>query len=637
MTETTAPTSAGTPTAAPTFPTYTPVAGASVLAAGDVAFVGFTDTSTGKQLAFMLMRAVNAGTTVIISNNTWNGTALKSTTGGYITWTADQAYPAGTTVIYTRLGGNGNEVNIGYVEDGGNKGAGIGWSSPKLLTALQGTLASPTFLSAMLMGATWGDSSDTAVTVPTGLTDGVSAVAFSAFDDWGVFDNNCSPIASPVSGTEAQIDQQIYAGTGTTPTAWALVASDTADSLTETTGADVWSPCTPFNFTAAGSPTRTFIASLTVTQSPVESPTPSSTVSPSFTESPMESPTPSFSASPSFTASPTRTPSPSATATPTEVGSGTTLSPGDVMIVALSNSSAATGKQIALMLLKDVDAGTSFGIDNAGWNAGGFISTKKNYVVWTADQPYASGTVITYSRPGGDSIAVDKGSIAEGGTTSGGIGFSSPKLLVVFQGTTSNPVPINAVLMGTTWGSETYTAGSLPTGLVDGQTAVQFAAYPEWGGYNCSVATGGEAGIDAAIDDDPFGLPANWTISTTDSTDTLATYSPPWQLCSGSSFGEAGPYTPPQPPKPLVGPVPAHSGQDVHLVLVKAASSCQAWVYSLGGRLVSTLTQGSTGAGDVSWVWTTHSMAPGIYRVKAKVNYGDGSTYVGWLTVAIVP
>ncbi|HTA17196.1 MAG TPA: hypothetical protein VK786_05580, partial [bacterium] len=144
-----------TPTAAPTFPTYTPVPGASTLNPGDVAFTAYTNTDSGKQFSFMLMTAVTQGTTISISNANWNGTTLSSTTSKYITWIADQAYPAGTTVIYTRVGGNGIGVNIGYVEDGGNGGAGIGWSPPKLLTAFQGSPASPTFLSAMLLGQTW--------------------------------------------------------------------------------------------------------------------------------------------------------------------------------------------------------------------------------------------------------------------------------------------------------------------------------------------------------------------------------------------------------------------------------------------------------------------------------------------------
>jgi hypothetical protein len=38
-----------------------------------------------------------------------------------------------------------------------------------------------------------------------------------------------------------------------------------------------------------------------------------------------------------------------------------------------------------------------------------------------------------------------------------------------------------------------------------------------------------------------------------------------------------------------------------------------------------------------SWIWTTHGVAPGIYRVKSVVEYEDGTAFKGWLTIAIVP
>jgi hypothetical protein len=627
------PTNASTPTAAPTFPTYTPVPGASTLNPGDVAFTAYTDTASGKQFSFMLMKAVTQGTTISISNANWNGSVLSSTTTKYITWIADQAYPAGTTVIYTRVGGNGVGVNIGYVEDGGNGGSGIGWSSPKLLTAFQGTPASPTFITAMLLGQTWGGSA--ATSVPTGLSDGSTAIAFATFEDWAAFDNNCSPISSP-SGTEAQLDAMINADPSGIPTNWSVDTSDTTDSLSASSSPNPWLPCT-LSFTGGPS----------ATPSPNYSPTGTSTISPTYTVSPFETPTPTSTDTPIESPTPTDTPSQTPSASPTASIAGTTLQAGDAMIVGLSSDSTP-GKQIAFMLLKGVAAGTQIGIDNGGWTSTAFTSQSptKSYVVWQADQAYPAGTTVIYSRPGGDTSAVDKGFIVAGEGASDGVGFSSPKLLVLFQGPGTNPVTnptlLNAVLMGSTWGANGSPANVVPANsngsLADGQTAVQFSTYPDWAGYQCVATSGSEVEIDAAIDTDPFALPTNWSIDASDNSDTLESHSPPWEPCSGQASSGVVAYTPPQPPKPQVGPVPQHSGQDVYFAPMEDAASSQFWVYSLTGRLVSTLSFGGAGSGEMpSWIWTTHGVAPGIYRVKTVVDYENGTTYKGWLTIAIVP
>jgi hypothetical protein len=165
---------------------------------------------------------------------------------------------------------------------------------------------------------------------------------------------------------------------------------------------------------------------------------------------------------------------------------------------------------------------------------------------------------------------------------------------------------------------------------VDGVTAIQFAIFPDWAGYTCT-GTGSEAQIDAAIDSDEGAIPANWTVSATDKSDTLETKTPPWQPCSSASLA-LPPLSAPVVRPPKAGPVPQHPGQDVQLIPPKPATGSQYWVYNLTGHLVSTLS-----FGPENGVWHTTSIAPGIYRVKAKVDYEDGTTFVGWLNVAIVP
>ncbi|HTB21258.1 MAG TPA: hypothetical protein VK914_00980, partial [bacterium] len=643
-------------------PTATTTPAGTAFNPGDIAFVAYS--AYQEQFSVVLLQPMAVGTTLYFTNDGWETAGSSpsspptqlSTNDKYIEVTSSNAYPAGTvlTYYYNAPGDNGGTAgalsattgtglqDVGAVSRGGSGSLGlkVTSSAPSTLSVYQGSPTDATVITAMMAGGTWNTATggNCPCNLPWNLTDSQSSPGGNTA--WSTLTANYVESAyydcATEDGSESALDAAVNDDANGALANW--VPDGTSPGYT---GADV---C---GFMGQAGPSATLTPTYTTTQ--FATPTPSYSATPSFTQSPFETPTSTYTETPVESPTPTSTVSPTRTASPTASPSPATslLSQGDVMIVALSGASkSAAGKQIAFEFMKDISAGTSVGICNANWASGAFVSPNAHYVVWTADQAYPAGTVVTYGRPAcgnTNCITADKGVISEGGTDTSGIGFSQPKLLVVFQGTTSNPVLLNAVLMGSTWGASGGAADAVPANgngaLVDGQTATQFGTFPDWAGYDCAVATGSEASQDAAIDADPQALPTNWTISDSDTTDTLATFSPPWEPCSlrigvGGNYG----YSPPQPPKPLAGPVPAHAGQPVYFAPLQDAASSQFWVYSLTGRLVSTLGFGAASAGaPPTWLWATQNMAPGIYRVKSKVVYADGSTYEGWLNIAVVP
>jgi hypothetical protein len=74
--------------------------------------------------------------------------------------------------------------------------------------------------------------------------------------------------------------------------------------------------------------------------------------------------------------------------------------------------------------------------------------------------------------------------------------------------------------------------------------------------------------------------------------------------------------------KAVVGPVPVHRGSPVCLYLPKAAISSTWDVYNPAGQRVANLSYDN----GAQACWDTVKVAPGLYYVKAKVSYADGSS-----------
>ncbi len=171
----------------------------TVLAPGDIAIIGF-QSDTPDQFAFVTFVDILEGTQIKFTDNAWDGTALK-TTEGTVTWTAPtdvKDSPAGTVVVVTAGTPWTVTSGTGTVTTSGSPAFAVDGDQ---LIAYQGASTSPTLLYA-LSTTSWlteGTTTSNSTYLPTGLTDGTTAIAFSSGID------NVFYTTAAISGTPAQI------------------------------------------------------------------------------------------------------------------------------------------------------------------------------------------------------------------------------------------------------------------------------------------------------------------------------------------------------------------------------------------------------------------------------------------------
>jgi hypothetical protein len=250
---------------APTFtpssvlsPTSTPTPSAgtgTVLSPGDVAILGFTVHGTANdQFAFVLLKAVTAGTQINISDQNWLGYQFGTFDGGVIEWIADQNYPAGTIIqalpttngsasstkayavnIYsagvtysnvatatvtpgTYAVNPSSPVSLVTVSNTGGGITGMSANGDQLLiyqgsTALAASASAVTFVGGLTYGAPWLTGTPTptiAATIavnantylPPGLTNGQNAIAIPTLNVGNGGYYNCS---AGTTGNETQL------------------------------------------------------------------------------------------------------------------------------------------------------------------------------------------------------------------------------------------------------------------------------------------------------------------------------------------------------------------------------------------------------------------------------------------------
>ncbi|MCU0324300.1 MAG: hypothetical protein MUF45_03475 [Spirosomaceae bacterium] len=164
----------------------------TTLAAGDIAFTGYTSNTTNQLpsedgFSFVLLKAVAAGTVINFTDNGWLGAPTNAFRTGEttITWTA----PAGGLALGTEVNILGTTASVGTIT-----GTVLSLSGPNgdQVLAYQGTSASPTFISAIhanyfsttngdpvtTTDANWDGSTSTfnASGLPPGLTSGTNAI-----------------------------------------------------------------------------------------------------------------------------------------------------------------------------------------------------------------------------------------------------------------------------------------------------------------------------------------------------------------------------------------------------------------------------------------------------------------------------
>ena len=157
------PSAGAAPVAAPSEPS------ATTLSAGDIAIVGF-NYDDPDEFAFVLLVNITSGAEIKFTDNGWRATGVFRTGEGFLTWTAPSDLCAGTIVKPT-------------------PSPMLFSTSGDQILAYQGADSSPIFIYALNSeGTGWqadATSSNTSA-LPTGLTNGVTAVAIDEIDN-GVY------------------------------------------------------------------------------------------------------------------------------------------------------------------------------------------------------------------------------------------------------------------------------------------------------------------------------------------------------------------------------------------------------------------------------------------------------------------
>jgi hypothetical protein len=167
----------------------------TILAPGDLAIIA-SQSDSPDQFAVILLTDLLADTVVYFTDNGWNDTGALNSSEGTIMWTVPAGgLPTGTIVIFN---GDTWTVNYGSLTTSGS--LNLSASGDQLL-AYQGSSSSPTFIYALSTTpwVTTGTITSNTTYLPTGLTDGVSALDFST-----EYDNQYYNV-TPITGTQTQI------------------------------------------------------------------------------------------------------------------------------------------------------------------------------------------------------------------------------------------------------------------------------------------------------------------------------------------------------------------------------------------------------------------------------------------------
>jgi len=176
------------------------------------------------------------------------------------------------------------------------------------------------------------------------------------------------------------------------------------------------------------------------------------------------------------------------------------VAPGDIGIIGYQSDDPDA---LAFVVLATVSSGEVIRFTDCGWYSSGGFRTGEGGVAYTAGSDLAPGTVVSRSNPftsGGWSV--DNSGL--GGTF---LLSTSGDQIIVFQGDAGSPALVYAIHNDSSgWGDATNSnTTALPSGLVDGTTAVFIGSPESDNGYYDGITEGTPAELRAAIGD-----PGNW-------------------------------------------------------------------------------------------------------------------------------
>lgn len=176
----------------------------TTLTPGDIAIIG-ANCYDPDDFAFLLLKPIDAGTVIHFTDNGWTASGGFRGGEGTLTFTAGQNYTAGTVVVYSQ---HNSEFTVS-----GSGSFALSTSGDQIL-AYQGDVTNPSFIFALNIKGThvWQDDATSSNTsaLPTGLTNGSTAVAVDEFDN--VKYNGPVNFPDPQSALQAIGDYQNWIG-----------------------------------------------------------------------------------------------------------------------------------------------------------------------------------------------------------------------------------------------------------------------------------------------------------------------------------------------------------------------------------------------------------------------------------------
>ena len=192
-------------------PTLSPSPAVSALGPGDIAITGL-NTDNPDVFRFVALVNIALGTKIHFTDNGWKLPENEFRDNeGTVTWTAADEVPIGTEIEIEDTGSNTYSASSGSAVES-NAGFALSGSGDQLL-AYQGADAAPVFLAALNNNdpgwdATAGSTSTSAL--PTGLADGIDAVAVSEADntiyDCSTYTGTAGDIRAAVNNADNWID-----------------------------------------------------------------------------------------------------------------------------------------------------------------------------------------------------------------------------------------------------------------------------------------------------------------------------------------------------------------------------------------------------------------------------------------------
>ncbi len=212
-----------------------PASAQTTLAAGEVAVVGFA-SDTPDSVSLVLLRDIEAGTEIRITDNGWLNTGAFRTGEGVMVWTATDALFAGTVIKISAADTKAPTATTGSVVPTGSGSFNLSGSGDSVLV-YQGSEAAPKFLYAVNnAGGTWDSTASNTNTsaLPTGLVNGSTAIALTkqnnfAYDSTkGATEGTASELLSAISQASN------WTGAGTEVTKMTVLDPDAGETATFT-------------------------------------------------------------------------------------------------------------------------------------------------------------------------------------------------------------------------------------------------------------------------------------------------------------------------------------------------------------------------------------------------------------------